>query len=71
MAPPASPTVDTRRRLLGRIALYVVSFSLWLLLALGSRSRMVRIVGVMGCVFMALILVAYVRRYRELVRAGK
>ena len=68
-APPVPPLA--RRGLLARIALYVVSFSLWLLLALASRSVPARCGGAAACVITLLILVGYVRRYRALGRGER
>jgi hypothetical protein len=68
-ARPAPPL--TSKGLLARIALYVVSISLWLLLALFSNNGVARICGGIACALNVMILGGYIRRYRALRRAGR
>ena len=68
---PRPPRALTARDLWLRIALYVVSVALWLLLALFSNNWVARVCGAIACVLNVLILVAYIRRYRALPRAKR
>jgi hypothetical protein len=68
---PRPPRPLTPRDLWLRIALYVVSVSLWLVLALFSNNWVARICGAVAGTLNVLILVGYIRRYRALRRPGR
>jgi hypothetical protein len=70
MARPAPSVPLSRRALLVRIALYGVSFWLWLFFALVDRHRGARIGCACACVLIVVLMAVQVRRYRRLTRPG-
>jgi hypothetical protein len=68
---PRPPQPMTARDLWLRIALYVVSISLWLVLVLFSNNWVARVCGVVAGVLNVLILAGYIRRYRALPRSPR